>query len=91
YMEMTVYDKGGKEKKVVSVKASENTKAFAAQFNGMTFEYGDVVKVYQREFDRFKVYKTNEFMDMKYGVHEVFFTITEKGFERTEGIKVIKA
>ncbi|MGY2610671.1 M60 family metallopeptidase [Bacillus pretiosus] len=91
YMEMTVYDKGGKEKKVVSVKASENTTTFAEQFNGMTFEYGDVVKVYQREFDRFKVYKTNEFMDMKYGVHEVFFTITEKGFERTEGIKVIKA
>ncbi|WP_263702740.1 M60 family metallopeptidase [Bacillus thuringiensis] len=91
YMEMTVYDKAGKEKKVVSVKASENTKVFAEQFNGMTFEYGDVVKVYQREFDRFKVYKTNEFMDTKYGVNEVFFTITENGFERTEGIKVIKA
>ncbi|MCU5379251.1 M60 family metallopeptidase [Bacillus cereus] len=91
YMEMTVYDKAGQEKKVVSVKASENTKAFAEQFNGMTFEYGDVVKVYQREFDRFKVYKKNELADMQYGVHEVFFKITEKGFERTEGIKEIKA
>ncbi|MED2036857.1 putative mucin/carbohydrate-binding domain-containing protein [Bacillus wiedmannii] len=91
YMEMTVYDKAGKEKKVVSVKASENTKAFAEQFNGMTFEYDDVVKVYQREFDRFKVYKKNEFVDTAYGVHEVFFKITEKGFERTEGIKEIKA
>ncbi|MED2015246.1 putative mucin/carbohydrate-binding domain-containing protein [Bacillus wiedmannii] len=90
YMEMTVYDKAGKEKKVVSVKASENTKAFAEQFNGMTFEYGDVVKVYQREFDRFKVYKKNEFVDTEYGVHEVFFKVTEQGFERTEGIKVIK-
>ncbi|TKH97327.1 hypothetical protein FC696_28750, partial [Bacillus wiedmannii] len=81
YMEMTVYDKSGKEKKVVSVKASENTKAFAEQFNGMTFEYGDVVKVYQKELDRFKVYKKNEFVDTEYGVHEVFFKVTEQGFE----------
>ncbi|PGV42331.1 wall-associated protein [Bacillus anthracis] len=82
YMEMTVYDKSGKEKKVVSVKASENTRVFAEQFNGMTFEYGDVVKVYQKEFDRFKVYKKNEFVDTEYGVHEVFFKVTEQGFER---------
>ncbi|MCU5596169.1 putative mucin/carbohydrate-binding domain-containing protein [Bacillus wiedmannii] len=82
YMEMAVYDKAGKEKKAVSVKASENTKAFAEQFNGMTFEYGDVVKVYQKEFDRFKVYKKDEFVDTEYGVHEVFFKVTEQGFER---------
>ncbi len=82
YMEMAVYDKVGKEKKAVSVKASENTKAFAEQFNGMAFEYGDIVKVYQREFDRFKVYKKNEFVDAQYGVHEIFFKITEQGFER---------
>ncbi|MBF7151577.1 putative mucin/carbohydrate-binding domain-containing protein [Bacillus albus] len=82
YMEVTVYDKAGKEKKVVSVKASENTKAFAEQFNGMAFEYGDVVKVYQKEFDRFKVYKKNELVDTEYGVHEVFFKVTEQGFER---------
>ncbi|MCQ6565125.1 putative mucin/carbohydrate-binding domain-containing protein [Bacillus mycoides] len=82
YMGMTVYDKDGKEKKAVSVKASENTKAFAEQFNGMAFEYGDIVKVYQREFDRFKVYKKNEFVDAQYGVHEIFFKITEQGFER---------
>ncbi|QWG61144.1 putative mucin/carbohydrate-binding domain-containing protein [Bacillus mycoides] len=82
YMEMAVYDKGGKEKKAVSVKASENTKAFAEQFNGMAFEYGDIVKVYQREFDRFKVYKKNEFVDAQYGVHEIFFKVTEQGFER---------
>ncbi|TCW59216.1 carbohydrate-binding protein (putative mucin) [Bacillus thuringiensis] len=82
YMEMAVYDKDGKEKKAVSVKASENTKVFAEQFNGMAFEYGDIVKVYQREFDRFKVYKKNEFVDTEYGVHEVFFKVTEQGFER---------
>ena len=23
----------------------------------MAFEYGDIVKIYQKEFDRFKVYK----------------------------------
>ncbi|MEC5238196.1 putative mucin/carbohydrate-binding domain-containing protein [Bacillus mycoides] len=82
YMGMTIYDKDGKEKKAVSVKASENTKAFAEQFNGMAFEYGDIVKVYQREFDRFKVYKKNEFVDAQYGVHEIFFKVTEQGFER---------
>ncbi|MES5929335.1 putative mucin/carbohydrate-binding domain-containing protein [Bacillus cereus group sp. MG9] len=91
YMEMTVYDKDGKEKKAVSVKASENTKAFAEQFNGMSFEYGDMVKVYQKEFDRFKVYKKNEFVDAQYGVHEVFFKVTEQGFERMEAQQEIKA
>ncbi|MBK5494522.1 M60 family metallopeptidase [Bacillus sp. TH13] len=91
YMEMTVYDKTGKEKKAVSVKASENTKVFAEQFNGITFEYGDIVKVYQREFDRFKVYKKNEFVDTEYGVHEVFFKVTEQGFERMETLQEVKA
>ncbi|MDA2630675.1 M60 family metallopeptidase [Bacillus cereus] len=91
YMGMTVYDKDGKEKKALSVKASENTKVFAEQFNGMTFEYGDVVKVYQREFDRFKVYKKNELVDTQYGVHEVFFKVTEQGFERVEAQQEVTA
>ncbi|AAT57218.1 viral enhancin family protein [Bacillus anthracis] len=82
YMGMTVYDKDGKEKKALSVRASENTKEFAAQFNGMGFEYGDIVKIYQKEFDRFKVYKKNEFVDAKYGVNEVFFKVTAHGFEQ---------
>ncbi|HEF1905949.1 TPA: wall-associated protein [Bacillus cereus] len=84
YMAMTVYDKDGKEKKTLSVKVSENTKGFAEQFNEMTFEYGDIVKVYQKEFDRFKVYKKNELVDTQYGVHEVIFKVTEQGFERME-------
>ncbi|MDA2015707.1 M60 family metallopeptidase [Bacillus cereus] len=91
YMGMTVYDKDGKEKKTLSVKASENTKVFAEQFNGMTFEYGDVVKVYQREFDRFKVYKKNELMNAQYGVHEVSFKVTEQGFERMEAQQEVTA
>ncbi|WP_156573350.1 putative mucin/carbohydrate-binding domain-containing protein [Bacillus luti] len=82
YMAMVVYDKDGQEKKEVTVKASENTKEFAAQFNGMAFEYGDIVKIYQKEFDRFKVYKKNELVDAKYGVNEVFFKVTEQGFEQ---------
>ncbi len=82
YMGMTVYDKDGKEKKALSVRASENTKEFAAQFNGMVFEYGDIVKIYQKEFDRFKVYKKNEFVDAKYGVNEVFFKVTAHSFEQ---------
>ena len=91
YMGMTVYDKDGKEKKDLSVKASENTKVFAEQFNGMTFEYGDVIKVYQREFDRFKVYKKNELMNAQYGVHEVLFKVTEQGFERMEAQQEVTA
>ncbi|WP_242247699.1 putative mucin/carbohydrate-binding domain-containing protein [Bacillus cereus group sp. BfR-BA-01523] len=91
YMGMTVYDKDGKAKKEVSVKGSENTKGFAEQFNGMTFEYGDMVKVYQKEFDRFKVYKKNELVDTQYGVHEVIFKVTEQGFERVEAQQEVTA
>ncbi len=57
----------------------------------MVFEYGDIVKVYQREFDRFKVYKKNEFVDTKYGVNEIFFKITEQGFERIEAQQQVTA
>ncbi len=91
YMGMTVYDKDGKEKKALSVRASENTKEFAAQFNGMGFEYGDIVKIYQKEFDRFKVYKKNEFIDAKYGVNEVFFKVTAQGFEQMGAQQEVKA
>ncbi|MDA1799710.1 putative mucin/carbohydrate-binding domain-containing protein [Bacillus cereus group sp. BY6-1LC] len=91
YMAMAVYDKDGQEKKEVTVKASENTKEFAAQFNGMAFEYGDIVKIYQKEFDRFKVYKKNEFIDAKYGVNEVFFKVTAQGFERMEAQQEVTA
>ncbi|PFZ97098.1 putative mucin/carbohydrate-binding domain-containing protein [Bacillus wiedmannii] len=91
YMGMTVYDKDGKEKKEASVKGSENTKGFAEQFNGMTFEYGDIVKVYQKEFDRFKVYKKNELVDTQYGVHEVIFKVTKHGFERMEAQQEVTA
>ncbi|EJQ88414.1 hypothetical protein IGW_05093 [Bacillus cereus ISP3191] len=91
YMGMTVYDKDGKEKKALSVRASENTKEFAAQFNGMGFEYGDIVKIYQKEFDRFKVYKKNEFVDAKYGVNEVFFKVIAHGFEQMGAQQEVKA
>ncbi|MGI8304078.1 putative mucin/carbohydrate-binding domain-containing protein [Bacillus paranthracis] len=91
YMAMAVYDKDGQEKKEITVKASENTKEFAAQFNGMAFEYGDIVKIYQKEFDRFKVYKKNEFVDAKYGVNEVFFKVTAQGFEQMGAQQEVKA
>ncbi|MGN4445767.1 putative mucin/carbohydrate-binding domain-containing protein [Bacillus cereus group sp. MYBK79-1] len=91
YMGLTVYDQEGKEKKQMILEGTENTKAFAEQFNGMSYEYGDVVKVYQAEFDRFKVYKKNELIDTKYGVNEVFFKITEQGFERIGALQEVKA
>ncbi|MDA2313532.1 M60 family metallopeptidase [Bacillus cereus group sp. MYBK35-2] len=87
YIGLAVFGKDGKEKKQMILEGMENTKAFAEQFNGMSFEYGDVVKVYQAEFDRFKIYKNNTLIDTTYGVNDVFFKITEKGFERTEGIQ----
>ena len=90
YMGLSVFGKDGKEKKQMILEGMENTKAFAEQFNGMKFEYGDVVKVYQAEFDRFKVYKKNVEVNTQYGVNDVFFKITEKGFERTEGMKEVK-
>ncbi|PKJ53559.1 M60 family metallopeptidase [Bacillus sp. SN10] len=91
YIGLAVYDSNGKEKKQMVLEGMENTEVFAEQFNGMSFEYGDVVKVYQAEFDRFKVYKNNTLFDTTYGVNDVFFKITEKGFERTEGIQEVKA
>ena len=93
YMGMTLYDKNGTEKKEASAKGSENTKVFAEQFNGVAFEYGDVVKVYQREDDRFKVYKKNVLVNPGplYIGKEVFFKITEQGFEKIEGIKEVEA
>ncbi len=57
----------------------------------MTFEYGDLVYVYQREFDRFKVYKKNELVDTQDGVHEVIFKVTEQGFERVDAKQEVTA
>ena len=56
----------------------------------MAFEYGDIVK-FIKKFDRFKVYKKNEFIDAKYGVNEVFFKVTAQGFERMEAQQEVTA
>ena len=50
-----------------------------------------MVKIYQKEFDRFKVYKKNELVDTEYGVHEVLFKVTETGFEKMEAQQEVTA
>ena len=57
YFEFTLYGKDGREKKNVAVKGLENTKAFAKEVNGLSFEYGDVVKVYHAESSRLHWYQ----------------------------------
>ena len=37
------------------------------------------------------MYKKNELVDTQYGVHEVFFKVTEQGFERVEAQQEVTA
>lgn len=57
YFEFTLYNKEGRVKKNIAVKGMENTKAFAKEVNGLTFEYGDMLKVYHAESSRLHWYK----------------------------------
>ncbi len=84
YMGITLYDGEGKEKKHVTAEGQETSKNFAKQVNDMQFEYGDVVKVFHAEPVRLKWYQNNSFTGQgeKNGTKELFFKVTEKGFER---------
>ncbi|WP_277751936.1 putative mucin/carbohydrate-binding domain-containing protein, partial [Bacillus wiedmannii] len=88
YFEFTLLDQNGNEKKKATVKGVENAEEFAKVINGSGFEYGDVVKVYHAESDRFNWYQNNEFIGQgKAKVEkELFFKITEQGFERQERV-----
>ena len=59
----------------------------------MQFEYGDVVKVFHAEPDRLKWYQNNSLAGQgKAKVEkELFFKVTEKGFERMETLQEVKA
>ncbi|OQR54196.1 putative mucin/carbohydrate-binding domain-containing protein [Bacillus sp. CDB3] len=93
YFEFTLLDRNGIEKKKVAVKGVEDAGEFAKVINGLGFEYGDVVKVYHAESDRFNWYQKDNFIGQGKAKIEtnLFFNITEKGFERTEGMKEVKA
>ncbi|WP_263703698.1 putative mucin/carbohydrate-binding domain-containing protein [Bacillus thuringiensis] len=93
YMGITLYDQNGNTKKRVTAEGQETSKEFAEQVNGMRFEYGDVVKVFHAEPDRLKWYQNNNFAGQgKAKVEkELFFKVTEKGFERMETLQEVKA
>ncbi|MEJ9114478.1 M60 family metallopeptidase [Bacillus paramobilis] len=93
YMGITLYDRDGKEKKHVTAEGQETSENFAKQVNGMQFEYGDVVKVFHAEPDRLKWYQNNNFAGQgKTKVEkELFFKVTEKGFERMDMLQEVTA
>ncbi|MBR9658508.1 putative mucin/carbohydrate-binding domain-containing protein [Bacillus cereus] len=86
YMGITLYDGKGNEKKHVTAEGQETSKNFAEQVNGIQFEYGDVLKVFHAEPDRLKWYQNNTLTGQgeKKGMKELFFKVTEKGFERMD-------
>ncbi|MFT0560907.1 putative mucin/carbohydrate-binding domain-containing protein [Bacillus cereus] len=93
YMGITLYDQNGNTKKRVTAEGQETSKKFAEQVSGMQFEYGDVVKVSHAEPDRLKWYQNNSLAGQgKAKVEkELFFKVTEKGFERMETLQEVKA
>ncbi|PEF32640.1 wall-associated protein [Bacillus wiedmannii] len=93
YMGITLYDRDGKEKKHVTAEGQETSENFAKQVNGMQFEYGDVVKVFHVEPDRLKWYQNNTLTGQgeEKGAKELFFKVTEKGFERMDMLQEVTA
>ncbi|HEF7294105.1 TPA: wall-associated protein [Bacillus cereus] len=93
YMGITLYDQNGNTKKRVTAEGQETSKKFAEQVSGMQFEYGDVVKVFHAEPDRLKWYQNNSLAGQgKAKVEkELFFKVTEKGFERMETLQEVRA
>ncbi|UYX51801.1 M60 family metallopeptidase [Bacillus thuringiensis] len=93
YMGITLYDQNGNEKKVISVEGQETSESFAEQLNGVDFAYGDVIKVYHAESNRLKWYQKNEFVGNGKGnvEQELYFKITEKGFEKLESLQEVTA
>ena len=93
YMGITLYDGEGKEKKHVTAEGQETSENFAKQVNGMQFEYGDVVKVFHAEPDRLKWYQDNTLTGQgeKKGAKDLFFKVTDKGFERMDTQQEVKA
>ncbi|PRT03802.1 peptidase M60 [Bacillus wiedmannii] len=93
YMGITLYDQNGTEKKRVTAEGQETSNNFAEQVNGVQFEYGDVVKVFHAEPDRLKWYQNNTLTGQgeKKGAKELFFKVTEKGFERMDMLQEVTA
>ena len=71
----------------------ENTEAFAKELNGLAFEYGDVVKVYHAESSRLHWYQKGLYVGegKNKEIKELFFKITENGFERVKSLQEVTA
>ncbi|HDR7867484.1 TPA: wall-associated protein [Bacillus wiedmannii] len=91
YVEITVYDKEGNEKKNISVEGQESSKKIAAQLKEFEFQYGDVVKVFHAEPDRFSWYQNDKPVNPTENKKEKFFKITPQGFELKDGLQEVKA
>nr|MCX3323661.1 peptidase M60 [Bacillus paranthracis] len=83
YVEITVYDKEGNEKKNISVEGQESSKKIAEQLKEIEFQYGDIVKVFHAEPERFSWYQNDKLVNLAENRNkkEKFFKITPQGFE----------
>jgi Peptidase M60, enhancin and enhancin-like/Putative mucin or carbohydrate-binding module/N-terminal domain of M60-like peptidases len=90
YMGITVYDANKKEKVHVEAMGTETTENFAKQLNGLTFEYGDIMKVHHSEPSRLKVYQQNNFAQQG-KVKATFWEVTPQGFKQRDSLVDVKA
>ncbi len=93
YVEITVYDKEGNQKKNVSVEGQESSKKIAAELKEMEFQYGDIVKVFHAEPDRFGWYQNDKLVNpAEYrNKKKKFFKITPQGFELKNSLHEVTA
>ena len=63
YISVTIYDANGNEKKNVSAEGHEGLKSFVKELDGMSFEYGDIIKVYHIQPQYLEWYDDNKFVD----------------------------
>ncbi len=55
------------------------------------FQYGDVVRVFHAEPDRFSWYQNDKLVNPAENKKEKFFKITPQGFELKDGLQEVKA
>ena len=80
------------KRKTCNSRGQETSENFAKQVNGMQFEYGDVVKVFHAEPDRLKWHQNNTLTGQgEKKERELFFKVTEKGFERMDMLQEVTA
>ncbi|WP_242262104.1 putative mucin/carbohydrate-binding domain-containing protein [Bacillus cereus group sp. BfR-BA-01453] len=93
YVSVTIYDADGNEKKNVSAEGHEGLKSFVKELDGMSFEYGDILKVYHIQPKYLEWYHENKLVDQgtAKSKKEKFFKITEQGYELVDGLQEVKA